>query len=370
MTENTIIRQSENLLDMAGPMIEDMCQKIDRLYTDDQWRSFKKVILTGCGDSYIAGQAAYEAFQAFSGTSCDVMFTIDATYHLDPRRFNSSNYKTLAIGISISGTAAGTVKSMMACRDLGAETLAVTENVNSALAKKCHMILNHNSAENEVSPGTKTYFASVITLLMIAIKFGLVNGRLTKEQADKIKADIVNYANAFKDNVAAINAQTAESAKAFKDSTHFEFVGSGVDYSTAWFGRAKIYEAVGLVSTAENTEDWMHVNYYARKPKENVCIVIMSKGNTSNSRCMENIEAMAATGRPTMIITDTEDTLPEGMHVVRIPSAAKDYITPLLQFLPITLLCGHLAEEMNVPFFRGLAAPWGLNQGIRYVEGE
>ena len=370
MSENTIIRQSENLLDMADPMIEDMCQKIDRLYTDSQWRSFKKVILTGCGDSYIAGQAVYEAFQAFSGVSCDVLYTIDATYHLDPRRFNGSTYKTLAIGISISGTAAGTVKSMENCRALGAETLAVTENINSALAKKCHMILNHNSAENEVSPGTKTYFASVITLLMVAVKFGLVNGRLTPEQADQIKADIVNYANAFKANIADINAQTAQIAKEFKDCTHYEFVGSGIDFATAWFGRAKIYEAVGLVSTAENTEDWMHVNYYARKPRENACIVLMSKGNTSNSRCMENIEAMAAIGRPTMIITDEQATFPEGMHVVHIPSAAKDYITPLLQFLPITLLCGHLAEEMNVPFFRGFTAPWGSNQGIRYVEGE
>ena len=371
MTENTIILQSQNLLDLAAPMIESVSKKIDKLFTEEEFRSFKKVILTGCGDSYIAGPAALGAFEAISGVRCKALFTVDATYHLPEDLCTTSTYKTLAIGTSVSGSAGGTVKSIINLKRLGCTTLALTENVNSPLAQKSDRILNLDPTDFSITPGTKTYFCSVISLILVAIKFGLVNGVITEAQAAEIKQDIIDYAEAFKKEIKGINKQTAKIAKAFKKCKHMEFVGTGLDYATAWFGRAKVYEAFGWVCTAENSEDWMHVNYFARRPKELACVAIMSSGNPSNSRLLENIQTMELMGRPTMIITDVDGEYPDDMFVVKIPSAKKAYIAPLLQILPITILCGHMAEELKVPFFRGFVDPWRTaGSSIRYVEGE
>ncbi|MGI5888311.1 MAG: SIS domain-containing protein [Oscillospiraceae bacterium] len=369
MSENLIIEQSKNLLDLADTMIDDLDSKISRLYSDSELRSFKSAFLTGCGDSYIAGPAAKEAFEEFSGIPCEPCLSIDATYHLPEDKFTKSTYKTLAIGISISGTAAGTVNAMMNCSKLGAETLAVTENINSPLARRCGKILELSPSPAAVVPGTKTYFSSILALVMIALHIGVANGNISAFDSDRVKDEIREYCSKFKKKISSINEQTEEIAKAFKKCKHLEFVGAGSDYASAWFGRAKAYEAFGWVCTAENAEDWMHVNYFARRPKELACVVLLTKGNPANSRIMEDLSTMKDIKRPTMIITDFGKDYPKGMYVVKIPKAPERFLSPLLQILPITLLCGHLSDEFGVPFFRNFEAPWNNDGYIRFKEG-
>lgn len=371
MTDNAIIRQSVNMVDMAAPMVADMSQKINRLFSDEQIKSFSKVILTGCGDSYIAGLAAEAAFDAFSGVNVLPMYTVDAAYNLPARKVKGSKSETLAVGISVSGGVGGTVKSMQNCKKLGATTLGITENVNSFLAKNTDLLLNHNNAENELSPGTKTYFSSVITLMLLAIHFGQVKGKITKEQAEGAREAIVEYAQSYKEHLERLNTQTAQLAKmpCFKNAKHFECVGSGQDYINAWFTRAKIYEAIGTPTTVENTEDWLHVNYFARKPEENPCIVFLTKGSTGESRALECINSMVKIGRSVIVVTDEDAAkFPEAVHVVSIPTAKHPWVAPLMQFMPMTLLCGHLSEETGIVFFRNFQMPWAGGNGIRYEE--
>jgi len=286
MNDNAIIRQSVNMTEMAASMVAEMSGKIARLFTKEQVKNISKVIITGCGDSYIAGLAAEQAFKKFSGMGVFPMNTVDATYNIMPRTVKGSTWDTLAIGISVSGTAGGTVKSMINLKKLGAITLGITENVNSPLAKKVDYILNHPHAESEVCPGTKTYFSSVITLMLVAIHFGQLKGKLTCEQAEAARQEIVEYALSWKPWLEKIDTQVKELAymPCFKDAKHFECAGSGADYVAAWFTRAKIYEAIGTPTTVENTEDWLHVNYFIRKPKENPCIVFATKGSSGETR--------------------------------------------------------------------------------------
>ncbi len=370
MSENTIIQQSLNLLDLAAPLMQTLSARIAKLYKDEEIKNLSKVIITGCGDSYVAGIAAQKAFAALSGLRVNTLYTIDATYHMTPKDVKGSKRDTLAVAVSVSGNAGGTVKAAINLGKLGAKTLALTENVNSYLAKNCGTILNLDPTPASITPGTKTYFVSVISLMMLALHIGLVNGHLSEEKAEKFKADVLDYVESFKGAVAGINDSVAAVAKVFKDAKHLEFVGSGIDFATAWFGRAKVYEAIGLPSTAENTEDWAHVNYFFRRPAENACVVLLSAGNPSNSRCLEDIDTMRIMGRPTMIVTDVDADYPENAFVVKIPSARVDYIAPLLQIIPITLLCGYLSDEMGIPFFRGGAEPWKSAGSIGYIEGE
>ena len=367
MSENTIIQQSNNLLDLAGPLMEDIYRKASRLYTPAEIKNLGKVIVTGCGDSYVAGVAAKKAFEALSGLSCRVMLTIDATYNIAEHEVKLSIRDTLAVAISVSGNAGGTVTAVQNLGKLGAKTLAITEGVNSYLAQYSDKILNLNPTEQSVTPGTKTYFASVLSLIMLAAHIGVVRGKLTEADVDALKADIVAYAEAFKGEMENINNDVLKVAEAFKTAKNIEFVGSGIDYATAWFGRAKVYEAIGFTSSAENVEDWAHVNYFFRRPKENACVVVMSKGNPSNSRCLEDIDTMKIMGRPTVVVTDCDCELPEEVMKVKIPSANRDYIAPLLQILPITLLCGHMSDLLGIPFFRGFAEPWKSAGTVGYI---
>ena len=61
--ENPAVRQSLGLVDCTKPLCDDLQKKIETLYTDEEIRSFCEVLLTGCGDSYVAGLAVQPALR-------------------------------------------------------------------------------------------------------------------------------------------------------------------------------------------------------------------------------------------------------------------------------------------------------------------
>ena len=97
------------------------------------------------------------------------------------------------------------------------------------------------------------------------------------EKAGEYLKSMVEYAESFRDVMDSIDDQMFEIAEKWKDLSSFEFVASGTDMATAWFGSAKVYEASGDVATYENIEDWCHVNYFAQNPEKIGTVVVLDK---------------------------------------------------------------------------------------------
>lgn len=357
--DNAVIRQSLSLVDLARPLIGDLQKKIDALFTKEEICAFDKLILTGCGDSYIAGVAAKPAFQKLAGLAVDALPAPEVAYNYNNSKFNYG--KTLCIGISISGKVAATAAAMEAVHPYGAFTLGITENLEAPLAQHVDRVLKHDSPEAELAPGTATYFTSVMTLLLLAIKMGEVKGRICAEQAEAYREGLAAYCEAFRPHIDEIIAKAENLGKKLAPCTHYDCVGSGLDYASAWFARAKLYEAIGKVTAVENTEDWCHVNYFARNPQNIGTIVYVTASSPAKYRCIEAMQNMARLGRPTVAITDVcQSEIPAGIEVVSIPTAAESWMAPLMQFMPLTLLCGYLQNELGETPLRGITeSPWG-----------
>lgn len=368
---NPVIEQSMSLINLARPLTEDLTKKIAALFTDEEINKFSRLMLTGCGDSYIAGVATKNAFETLVriGQPVDALTAPEMTFHINPRKFKYG--KALMIGVSISGKAKGTVDAVLASKEKGAFTLGVTEDLSSPLGKAAERILKHDSNETVLVPGTKTYFTSVLSLLLLAIRMGVAKKRFSEEKANEYREAIISYCESFGSIVDSLNTQVAELAKKYKGCTHFSCAGSDMDYASAWFARAKIYEAIGVVTAVENSEDWCHVDYYCRRPKDIGTIVYLSSTNTAKSRTMEAILTMSELERPTIVITDLpKSEFPANIDVITIPTPKFDWIAPLMQFMPMTLLCGYLQNERGEKPLRGLTGLWGTMNGNNiYVPG-
>lgn len=360
MSDNATVRQCLSLVDFAKPLSEDLSKKILNLFTDKEIVDFSRLILTGNGDSYIAGVAAKPAFEKFTKYySIDATPTIEVENHFDESKF--ANGTPLAIGISISGRAGGTVKAIRHCKELGAYTLGITEKVESPLGTSVDRILRHDAAEVELAPGTKTYFASVMTLLLLALRMGVAFEKITPDKAEELKGDIIEYVESFRPLIPTLVEQTQKIAEKFKNCDTFEMVGSGIDFSAAWFTRAKIYEAIGYVTTMENFEDWCHVNYYNARPTTVGAVVFISKCNPALSKAMEVIKVACEMDRPLVVITDmTKDEIPYDCEVITIPSAKHEWMIPIMQSMPATMLTGFLTNTTGQKPFREMKGPWGV----------
>ena len=327
--ENPAVRQSLGLVDCTKPLCDDLQKKIETLYTDEEIRNFCEVLLTGCGDSYVAGLAVQPAFEALSGMRVKALSTTELCFHYP---LPSGDYgPALAVGVSISGKAADTAAAMQAVKNAGGWTLGVTESRTTALAQTADRILKHDSMEAELAPGTKTYFTSLLSLLLLAVHFGVARGHITADEAAAVRADIEGYTEAFRPVIPALTEQCMALAELLKDCRHFETVGSGTDYATAAFVREKIYEAVGKVTAVENTEDWLHVNYYARKPAEIGTLLFAAGDSPAKSRYLEAAWAMDFIGRPYVVVTDLDaGEFPPSAKVITLPKAPRLWLTPLM----------------------------------------
>ena len=68
--------------------------------------------------------------------------------------------------------------------------LGVTGNEKSPLGMHSDKILKLNIPEFEGAPGTRSYMVSVMSLLLLAIRFGEVRGSYTMDQAMDYRFDM------------------------------------------------------------------------------------------------------------------------------------------------------------------------------------
>ena len=133
----------------------------------------------------------------------------------------------------------------------------------------------------------------------------------------------------------------------WKNIKNYEMVGTGADYACAWLARLIAYKELGTLTTVEESEDWLHVNLLQVEPEVFGCILFVSDGNPSKDRTLRTAKFIKGLGRNTIGVTDTDGKeFPEGVDILQIPSAEKDWIKPLLSFIPAALLLAHLKDQI------------------------
>jgi fructoselysine-6-P-deglycase FrlB-like protein len=101
--------------------------------TPDIYR-IRHIILTGSGDSLIAGQAAATALRAWTGLSVQPMPAMEAARYVDMAPMHANPRSVLAVCISSSGEGARVVEAAQRLRSMGALTVAITADPASRLA--------------------------------------------------------------------------------------------------------------------------------------------------------------------------------------------------------------------------------------------
>ena len=84
----------------------------------------------------------------------------------------------------------------------------------------------------------------------------------------------------------------------------YDFIGTGFDYAAAWFGHAKVFEALGKYAMHINSEEWLHMNFFMRNVDKIGTVIVANTTNPAMSRNRELIRFAHELTRPLMVITD------------------------------------------------------------------
>lgn len=345
-------------------------------------KKIKRVIITGCGDSYSASGAMVPGVKKLSGlrkvNSPDIM---DFCRYYSPLKI-AKGYQmdeVLILSISASGGSDRVVEALEKGNALGCETLLITCNPDSKCGHAAKHIFNVETPAGCNTPGLRSYYASMVGITAVGAYLGLCNGTITEDAFHNVKSSIASYTKAFMAEFDRIDDLMFSEALRMKDLRKFEVIADANEGYSAQFIEEKFIECGGVYCDHTNSEEFVHISYMYRCPDELGTIVLINEADKSMSRMKYSINGCLAQHRPTLIVTDvapedfdlhierTQTDSPYFQQIMgfdalavkgtpticQIPKAPEQWMSPFVDFIPGALLAGYHAAVNEIWYFGG-----------------
>jgi glucosamine--fructose-6-phosphate aminotransferase (isomerizing) len=303
-----------------------------------------RVYLVGCGDSWYCGLATRLAFEAWAGVQTEALQALEySRYYGDfaPR-------DALLVAISNSGRVARTVEAVMHARARGLTTVAGTSALDSRIAQAAAVTIDLAYAERRFAPGTSSYMASMLVEYCIALHIAQVSGRMTSSQVRAKLDEISAEADGMKKTIEADKPVLEELGARAQLNDKVIFIGGGPNYGTAFFSRAKIFEAARAYASGQELEEWAHEQYFVTG-RDTYTLVIAPPGR-SVDRAREQLWAANEMDSTTVAISDANDHETAQLAKVFVPvySGKDEALSPINYCVPGELFAFFFAVSKNL----------------------
>lgn len=320
-----------------------------------------RIVITGCGDSYAAGIAMKPAMETLTGLSVEVIRAVDLARYTPNEMLTRRSGTTLVMAVSNSGGVARVAEAMERAGKYGCLTVAVTGKPESRLAKAAKKVIGLLVPPFEAGNGIRSYFVSMTALMLVAIRIGEVKGRYMMDDSQHFREEMIRYAQEYEKILDNLDEKMFEIAVNNQRKKFYDFVGSGGNVGTAWFSVAKIIEATGEYAVYEDTEGWMHLNCFLKHLNDKFTMLYASGKGPELSRSLEVIDAIAQMEEQLYVVTDDKDLkVPETVKNIVVPGCSYDWMWPLLNYIPVSLLAGYLCELQGEAYGRGCKDNWSV----------
>ena len=339
--------QVAGLADDLRQLTRPFEQQVRAVLTPSEWQAVKKVYLTGDGDSYHASCAAEMAFQVIADVACE---PLSAQRFLDYGAAwmrPATPPHTLVIATSASGGTERVVQAIERAKEYGALTVALTGTPNSAVTQVADRSVVVELPHKERSPGIRTYQASLMGMLLVAIQLAERQGRYAQEETDRLRQELIALADVVDATTNAIQAGCREVADLIAASPIVVMLGSGPSYGTALYSAAKLVEAAGVFTLGQDLEEWWHVERFAY-PLDMPVFVIAPPGR-SHWRAQSVAATARGLGRRVIAVTHKDDTeVTRHAHMVLpVQGEVREEFSPLLYPLFASYVAAHVAERLG-----------------------
>lgn len=351
--ENSMIAQVKSLPEMIRSEFGALDRQVRLLMNHDECLSVKRIVITGCGDSHMAGIAAELAFEQIAGIPTEPMRAMKSGRYAAPYRLSHYPHNPLVIGISVSGTVSRTREAVGLFSKQNLPTVAITGNPDSPLAQAADKVIDCIIPEFPFAPGVRSYRMSLLALYLLAIRLGEVQDRYSQGEAKILRQNLLNTADAIEATIEAVDEKSLELAEAVADEKSFVYIGDGPNFGTALFGAAKAIEAAGVHAMGQESEEWAHLQYFITVETSTPTFLI-SPGYRGHNRVGELMLPLKNIGRITVAIVPEGDQLvaSKADWVLPVVGDIPEAFTPMVYPVATELFAAHLSDVIGEPFFR------------------
>jgi len=350
---NNMIAQVESLPELVRGELKVIDERVRKAFDHNEILSTKKIVITGCGDSYFAGMAAKLAFKMWTQLPVDVFSSLSAgRYDLPYEKHHFPN-NPMVIGISVSGGVSRTIEAINIANQTGARTVALTGNLESNLAKISSKVIDISIPSFVEAPGVRSYQASLMTLYLIAIHFAEVREIMTMAEADKLRDELLQSADIIEATIKDNSSRIQKLAEELSSESNFHFISHGPNLGTAIFSAAKVVESVGRYALGQDTEEWAHFEYFNNVNNKMPTFVI-SPGYRTHTLASGFVAQMKRIGRRVIAITPDGDNQIAPLSTDHLPvkGIVREEISPFVYMVAGELFAAYLSDATGEPFFR------------------
>jgi glucosamine--fructose-6-phosphate aminotransferase (isomerizing) len=303
---------------------------------EEQLRETNKIFITACGTAYHAGLVGKYVIESLARIPVEVDIASEFRY-----RNPLLDQNSLVIVISQSGETADTLAALREARRKGARVIAVTNVVDSSVAREADDVLYTWAGPEIAVASTKAYTTQLVAMYLIGLYLAQHRGTL---DAGEI-AQIITELRKLPGKVTSIldNGKGVEEfARRYCKCENAFFIGRGLDYAVAMEGSLKLKEI-----------SYIHAEAYAAGELKHGTLALIVKGvpvialatqHTLFEKTVSNIKEVKA--REAMVLAvamrGLEEVAKVADEVLYIPRT-NQALAPVLTVVPLQLLAYHMA---------------------------
>ena len=297
------------------------------------------VTFVACGSSYYSGLISRDWFEKFTNVKVDVEIASEFRYREPPMDING-----LTVFISQSGETADTLAALRHCKSLGQKTISIVNVGDSSMCRNSDASLKIYAGPEIGVASTKAFTCQLSVLACLAIKIGVSNGSLSKDQEKEYVQSLLSIPRLIS-NTLDKEDEIADLAHDLSNITTTLYLGRGQMYPVAMEGALKLKE-ISYVHAEGYPAGEMKHGPIALLEKD-LPVFMMAPTNRLYEKTISNLNEVIARDASVILLTDEEGLENIGYLANKVKAFVldkTDFITaPFVYTLPNQLIAYHIA---------------------------
>ncbi len=295
-----------------------------------------RIVMLGAGASWITSLIGKFIFEELTAIPVEVDYSSEFRYRRPP-----IDARTMLIAVSQSGETADTLAAMEEGRRQHAHMLAITNTVDSSIARHANAQLYTRCGPEISVTTTKCFITQIESYYLLAIHIAARLGRV----ADAAAAELLRPAFAIPAQIRAVlelEPHIERIARAYADAHDFLYLGRGINYPVAFEGALKLKEISYIHAEGYPAGEMKHGPIALID--EHMPVVVLIPNDGLYEKMLSNLrEVESRNGRIIAVTNRSTDELRRiAAEVIEVP-ATSALLTPVLMTIPLQLLAYHVA---------------------------
>jgi glucosamine--fructose-6-phosphate aminotransferase (isomerizing) len=299
-------------------------------------RAIGRIVMLGAGASWISSLVGKFMIEELCRIPVEVDYSAEFRYRRPPL-----DERTLLMAVSQSGETADTLAAIEEGRRNGCRVIAVTNTVDSSIARRASTQLYTRCGPEISVTTTKCFLTQMEVFYLFAIALAQRLGRLD-ETASRLLLDGAMAIPSQIREALGKERQIEKIARKYGKASDFLYLGRGINYPVALEGALKLKEISYIHAEGYSASEMKHGPIALID--ENMPVVVLIPNDDVFEKTLSNLKEVESRNGRIIAVTDRKNPELEEVawEIIEVPSTHR-LLTPVLLTVPLQLLAYHIA---------------------------